>query len=232
MEWNSEETQGSVVNSIIVEDTSDSGIVTLPTAYLMDLPDELAEWVMHNQELVMRVQDALKRSYAATPTEEQVWEVIAATCDPNPPQWQNAREGLRSSQKAWEDMHHPTNAPLGLIGEALDGDKIESVNRQLNLSLANFTEVNEGLRQREDLSNLFSVLRVVERMVNKSTELTRRAEKNTDDLEEMTSLRDIFGQAARRPSLLYKFRKAARHLLTSKKHAAAMTSTVPWSRGT
>lgn len=231
MEWNSEETQGSVVNSII-EDTGDSGIVTLPTAHLMGLPDELAEWVMQNQELVMRVQDALKRSYAAAPTEDQIWEVIAENCDPNAPLWHNAREDLRTKQKAWEDMHHPANAPLGPIGEALDGDKIESVNREHNISLAKFTEINEGLRQREDLSNLFSVLRVVERMVNKSTELTRGAEKNTNDLEEMTSLRDIFGQAARRPSLLYKFREVARHLLTSKKHATAMTATVPWSRGT
>ncbi len=99
MEWNNEKTQGRVVNNIIAEDTGDSGIVSLPTAYLMGLPDELAEWAMQNQELVMRVQEALKSSYAASLTEEQIWEVIAATCDPDPPQWQKAREGLRSAHK-------------------------------------------------------------------------------------------------------------------------------------
>ncbi len=89
----------------------------------------------------------------------------------------SARGPALGAQDAWDDLNHPMNAPLGAIGRALDSDETANANEHLTLSLAHFTVINEGLRQRKDLSTLLSVLLVQKRMLDQSAGLTRRVRK-------------------------------------------------------
>ncbi len=214
---------------IVEEDDSDTG--SQPAAPLIGLPDELAEWVEQNRELVTRVQLALTSSYANL-TEEQIWEVIATACDPDPPQWKNAREGLRSAQEKWDDLNHPINASLGAIGRALDSDETADASEHLAVSLSQFTIINEGLAQRKDLSTLLNVLLVQKRMVDQSATLTRRIKEAARHLTDMFSLKEVFGKAARKPSLIQRQFRAAKRLLAPRKQFNATGLTVPWSPGT
>lgn len=181
----------------------------------IELPDELARWADQNQELIRRVQGALSDTYD-TLTDEQLWEVIAATCST---EWLEARADLRTAELLWKDMTDPKKASLGAIGEALDCEENDAVKNQCAFSLAHFTVINEGLRQREDLSRLLSVLLVQKRMLERSAERTRNLQKATagfastafgesarDKRQEMAArkktagIRGIFGMRSEKPS--------------------------------
>ncbi len=200
-----------------------------PQALLMGLPDELVEWVDQNKELVRRVQLALSDSYASL-TEDQIWEVVASSCSP---EWQKAREDLRTAEKSWNEFNDPLNAPLGAIGQALDSDETESTREHFAFSLSHFTIINEGLRQRPDLSTLLNVLLVQKRMLDQSAVKTQRVKAATNALSEMVDpLRDDFMRAARPPSRIQKqFKTSMRRLLASKKPIPSMNVIVPWLPG-
>src|SRR4051812_6633550 len=107
MKVNAREFRGMVESTI--EDLDDSDAAKRPPSILIGLPDELAEWVDQNQELVSRVQHALADSYA-TLTEDHIWEVVAATCSH---EWKKARQDFEAAEKMWKNLNSPMNAPLG-----------------------------------------------------------------------------------------------------------------------
>ena len=216
----------------IVKDDEDFNGGKRPPAILINLPDELAEWADQNHELIRRVQGALTDSYASL-SEDQIWEVIATTCDPRPPQWQEARENLRSAEKIWDNLNSPMNASLGAIGQALDSHETDDAKKHFDLSLSDFTIINEGLRQRPDLSTLLNVLLVQKRMLDQSTDRTHQAQQSTIELADMTSLRDDFRRAARKPSRIQRqFRAYTQRLLAPRKPVSPMNVIVPWLPGT
>lgn len=198
-------------------------------ATLITLPDELRELIEHNQELVERVLGALSDTYS-TLTEEQLWDVIAAASSP---QWKQARMELDGAEACWADLNKPDNMPLGSIGEALDSDMTTSVKKDVTVKLSEFKIYDEGLRQREDLKKLLGVLLVLQRMVDRSAEITRQVQKSTVRLAEHLaySIRDDFRAASRRPSHLRKqFGKIAQRaqnlLKPEKKNEEAATNVI------
>ena len=150
------------------EDVTDE-YSAIASAVSLALPDELSEWVDRNQELVLRVQQALTDTYE-TFTEEKLWEAIAENCSP---EWSAARKKLQTAETEWTHFNSPEQAPLGAIGQALDSEESSGVEERYTVSLADFTIINEGLRQREDLNRLLSVLLVHQRMLERSKQQTQ-----------------------------------------------------------
>lgn len=212
---------------VVIQDDSDSEADVRPQGTLISLPDELAEWADQNQELVLRIQNALSETYDKL-TEDQIWEVIAANSSA---EWRKARADLRIVEEEWADLRRPENTPLGSIGEALDSDETNVVREKYTISLSQFTVINEGLRRREDLRNLLGVLLVQKRMLDMSTEHTQMVQRQTDDLAELTSIRPAFRKAARRRTHIgAQFKLYAEKLFAPKeKEHAVKTVPVPWS---
>ncbi|MBU6476069.1 MAG: hypothetical protein KGL10_00280 [Alphaproteobacteria bacterium] len=209
------------------EDEALSGGGKYPeNATLIGLPDELAEWADQNRPLILRIQGALNNSYAGL-TNDQLWEAIAANCSP---EWQLAQAGLRAAEKEWNDLNHPANRPLGLIGQALDSEETERAGDRYALSLSHFTIIDEGLRQRPDLEKLLNVLLVQKRMLGQSEAMTLRTLLSTEQLADMTPLSDEFCRAARRRGIVVRqFKSAVRAFLVPREQKAATGVIVPWS---
>lgn len=131
----------------------------------LGLPDEVAEWADRNSGLVLKMRDSLAATYDSVPTKEQIWEGIASACAP---EWRQARATCEAAQQRLEVLNLPENRPLGAIGWATGGDEIEEAQDAYNLSLSDFTMIDEGLRRREDLGLLFKILTVQMRMLAKS----------------------------------------------------------------
>jgi len=162
------------MDKAIQDNTVFSGSERAPIKWI-ELPDDLAKWADQNHELVERVQRALSNTYD-TLSDEQLWEVIASACSA---EWRTARTDLRAVETQWADLNSPEKTSLGLIGNALDSDENNAVSDRFAFSLAHFTIINEGLRQREDLSKLLSVLLVQKRMLERSAERTLSLQKAT-----------------------------------------------------
>ncbi len=211
----------------ITDDDALSGTGKHPgTAILIGLPDELAEWADQNRELILRVQGALKSSYAGL-THDQLWETIAASCSP---EWQVAHADLRDAEKKWNNLHHPSNMSLGAIGQALDSDETDTAGDRYALSLSHFTIIDEGLRQRPDLENLLNVLLVQKRMLGQSEGGTRRMLLSAEQLADINPLSDEFRRASRPPSAAVRhFRAAMRTLLLPREKREVTGLIVPWS---
>lgn len=201
-----------------------------PGGVLMDLPDELLEWAQQNGELIRRVRSALSDTYAGL-TEDQVWEAIASVASP---EWRAAHATLRAAEAQWTDLQRPENRALGLIGQALDSDAIEGARDLYHVSLSHFTIINEGLRQRPDLTNLLSVLLVQKRMVDQSALLTQNILRATMDLADLAYLRSDFNAMARPPTRIQRrFRDYTRKLFARPGAQAPVdaNTVIPWLPG-
>lgn len=214
----------------VMNDDLDTNTDKRPPAILLGLPDELAEWADQNQSLILRVHKSLADSYA-TLTEEQIWEAVASAASP---EWREARESLRIAEENWQRKHRPENAPLGPIGHALDSDETGHLRERFDISLSDFTIINEGLRQRQDLRNLLSVLLVQKRMVDQSAARTVATRQATAQLDGIMSLSDEFRKAARRHGVLRRhFKLYGKKLFKREaREPAPISATVPWLPGT
>ncbi len=197
------------------------------SAVLVGLPDELLEWVEQNQDLILRIQAALKDSYANL-TNDQLWEAIAANSSP---EWRLARADLQDAEKTWNSLHHPAKMPLGLIGQALDSEETNSAGDRYTLSLSHFTIIDEGLRQRPDLEKLLNVLLVQKRMLGGSETHTRRTFLSTEQLADMDPLKDAFRHAARRRGVMVRQLKTVMKGFFTPQNKLDKTTgvIVPWS---
>lgn len=173
------------------------------------IPNELAEWAAQNQEFVARIQSSLSNIHADAVTEEQLWETIA---EASSPEWTEAKESLNRANHRWADLNSPEKKPLGPIGHALDSDETNAAGEQLASSLADFTVINEGLRQRGDLNRLLGVLLVQKRLLEKSAERARDVKKATE------AFAAVAGKQANKPSPISSALKVyAEKLLRQKK---------------
>lgn len=212
----------------IVEDIEDD--VRPSSALPLGLPDELAEWVHKNHELVMRVQQGLRSSYAEEITPQKLLEIVAAAS--NDPDFMKAQGEKLEAEKIWNELSHPTNAPLGLIGLALESDESVYAHERYISALANFTIISEGLMERRpDLAKLLNVLLVQKRMLDQSLSRSRQVLKAAQEMAEMFSLRDVFRRNARGPSLISRQFKASMSLFRPKKQVHTAGVVFPWSAG-
>lgn len=196
----------------------------------LGLPDELAAWASENHELVMRVQEGLRSSYADEISPQKLMEIVAAAS--NDPDFMKAQHEKRDAEKIWNDLNHPTNAPLGLIGLALESDESVHAHERYLAALANYTIISEGLMERRpDLAKLLNVLLVQKRMIDQSLTRARQVLRSAREMAEMFSLRDVFRKKARGPSLIGRQFKASMSLLLPRKAPAVSGVVFPWSRG-
>jgi hypothetical protein len=142
------------------------------------LPHDLSEWITSNKQLVAEVKQAL-RVTGETLSEDALWELIARGTSS---EWSTAHTKLKTAETEWKQLFNPDRTSLGLIGMALDGDEYNEVTQRHDLALAEFTLINEGLRQRPDLRNLLDVLTVVQRKIQSSMALTEETLSATNDL--------------------------------------------------
>jgi len=207
----------------IVEDIEDD--VRPSTALPLGLPDELAAWAAENHELVMRVQQGLRSSYAEELSPQKLMEIVATAS--NDPDFLKAQHEKLDAEKTWNELNHPTNAPLGLIGLALESDESVHAHERYLAKLANFTIISEGLMERRpDLAKLLNVLLVQKRMLDQSLSRARQVLKAAKEMADMFSLRDVFRKNARGPSLIS---RQFRALFMPKKQVPTAGVVFPWS---
>lgn len=217
---------------IVVEDIEDDAErdVRPSSALPLGLPEELADWVHKNHELVSRVQQGLRSSYAEEITPQKLLEIVAAAS--NDPDFMKAQGERLEAEKVWNELSHPANAPLGLIGLALESDESVRAHERYISALANFTIISEGLMERRpDLAKLLNVLLVQKRMLDLSLTRARQVLKAAQEMAEMFSLRDVFRKNARAPSLIGRQFRASMSLFKPKKPAPVAGAVFPWSRG-
>jgi len=192
----------------------------------LGLPDELAEWADQNSTMIRRVLRALGESYVSL-TEDQIWDAVAATSSPD---WQRKRAALEVAEQSLNRLNDPLHVSLGAIGEAFESEETAGVHERYAYCLSDFTIINEGLRQRPDLSNLLSVLMAQKRMLERSETQTSRVAAVTAELGQIVpSLRADFAHAAKPRSKARKhFAAVVKKLLSPKRGAAVTSGTVPW----
>ena len=92
-------------------------------------------------------------------SENTVWDAIADTWSPD---WAKARSHLGDAANDLYERQKPENIPLGSIGLALDAGALDQSEKRYRDALAEFTVINEELRQDEKLSRLLEIICTVE----------------------------------------------------------------------
>lgn len=139
------------------------------------------------------------------PSGEHLWSVVASGASP---EWLEARRALEAAETRLKEIEEPENAPLGLIGDALQSGEINATREGLYAALADFTRIDEVLRQREDLRQALDLLArdhltaetslqvsIVTKSVSAELDRTLNAE---EPREQSISLRDSFSAYAKR----------------------------------
>ena len=207
--------KGVVGLRVITEDIDEAADVRPLAARPLGLPEELAEWVNNNQELIQRFEKAQRDSYD-TLTEESLWRFIAL--ESGDPEWIRAHDDMVEAEKIWNELNHPINRSLGAIGRALDSDETDKAHDRYLSMLANFTIISEGLiDHRPDLAKLMNVLLVQKRMIDQSLKRAREVVAAAKALTEMFSLKDIFCRVAKKNRIRHQFKSAMERLLAPRK---------------
>jgi hypothetical protein len=102
--------------------------------------------------------------------ENTLWDMIADTWSTD---WARARTHLGDAANDLYERQKPENIPLGAIGLALDAGELDQSEKRYREALADFTVINEALRQDEKLSRLLEILCTVE----ESQTITATAQK-------------------------------------------------------
>jgi hypothetical protein len=102
--------------------------------------------------------------------ENTLWDMIADTWSTD---WARARAHLGDAANDLYERQKPENIPLGAIGLALDAGELDQSEKRYREALADFTVINEALRQDEKLSRLLEILCTVE----ESQTITATAQK-------------------------------------------------------
>ncbi len=184
------------------ENTFFSGTERLPVRWIT-LPDELTTWADKNRDLIERVQNALSDTYH-TLSEEQLWEVVA---EASSAEWREAKKDLQTAECQRQELTSPEKTPLGLIGNALDSDKTNAAQEAVFLSLAHFTVINEGLRERQDLAKLLDVLLVQKRMLENSAACTQYVQETEVDFVQKQSFAGLKKSFQRYSGTLFGLKK-------------------------
>ncbi len=133
------------------------------------LPVDLHDWASRHEPMISR----LSQSITARPaplSEDALWETIAEHFSGD---WKEKRQELARAEHRLAQIMQPENMPLGLVGAALHSDETNAAAREHVLALADFTIVNETLRQQKELHGLLGALLDYQHTVTKSLALTK-----------------------------------------------------------
>lgn len=136
---------------------------------------------------------------------DRLWSVVASGASP---EWQDARRALEEAERRLREFEEPENAPLGLIGDALQSGEINATREEFYAALAGFTKIDETLRQREDLRQALDILARDHITAEKSLQVSIVTESVSVELDraldeeeprgESPSLRDSFSAYAKK----------------------------------
>lgn len=150
-------------------------------------------------------------------SESDIWEMLAEAKSPD---WGRARETLRACEDDLEDRLSPDNVPLGLIGAALDAGALDHARMLHTEALANFTIVNETLRQQPGMQAALRTLLRLRNGAQASQQLTRQALRLT------SQFMAVNGFAAQQPKMQIE-RKSHNLLSMIFNHASAHDAPEP-----
>jgi len=135
----------------------------------LDIPAELDDWVAANPRVLEHVHQALKTADAPL-TEIQLWNLVASSYSP---EWSEANQNLRTAEQRVRILKSDENRPLGLIGNALEGEAVTDVQSGYMTALIDFTIVNETLHQDPSLQTLMKSLVASQGVLEESLRLSR-----------------------------------------------------------
>lgn len=147
------------------------------------LPDDLRDWASRHEPMISRLSQSISSIPAALP-EASLWELIAETWSA---EWTQARAQLTAAENDLENLMKPENRPLGLIGSALHGEETNAAEQRHSLALADFTIINETLRQQEELHRLLRAALDYQQMLGKSLDISRKLAGITDAFAHVAS---------------------------------------------
>jgi hypothetical protein len=189
------------------------------------LPPEMKDWGQNNPHVMEHIRKALKEAESPL-TEIQIWNLIARTSSP---EWTEARARLLRAEQRIAIHESQEYRPLGAIGIALESD---SVNEELNnhsLAMAQFTIIDEALREDPDLRRLLAALSKNQRMLEESVRATQEAARMNTVLPAPATT-DKSGASALSP--LKKAFVLARRMLSGTPAREVTSAPAPSSRGT
>lgn len=131
------------------------------TARKIDFAAFFGVWADDNADFLTALQHKMSQKGFGQKTlpENTVWDIIADTWSPD---WAKARAHLGNAANDLFERQKPENIPLGSIGLALDAGELDQSEKRYRDALAEFTVINEALRQDEQLSRLLQVICTVE----------------------------------------------------------------------
>lgn len=135
----------------------------------LPLPLDLQEWARRHEPLISRLSHSITVT-AAPLSESALWGIIAEHYSGD---WKEKREELQRAESRLAKLMAPENMPLGLVGAALHSDETTAAEQHHTLALADFTIIDETLRQQRELHGLLGALLDYQRTLNKSLDLSR-----------------------------------------------------------
>lgn len=138
----------------VIENIAGADAPDRKTLLPMALPVDLHDWATRHAPMISR----LSQSFTVTSTplsENALWNVIAEHFSGD---WKEKHAELQRAEKRLAQIMAPENVPLGLVGAALHSNETNDVARHHALALADFTIINETLRQQEELHKLLGVM--------------------------------------------------------------------------
>ena len=133
------------------------------------LPVDLHDWATRHEPLISRLSQSI--TVTSTPlSENALWNSIAENFSGD---WKEKHAELLRTEKRLAQLMAPENMPLGLVGGALHSDETNDAERKHTLALADFTIVNETLRQEPGLNKLLGALLQYQHTLSKSLDLSK-----------------------------------------------------------
>lgn len=136
----------------------------------------LGNWAVEHADFLTALTHKMTQSGhpAKKLTENTVWDLIADTWSPD---WAQAKTQLGIAANDLFERQKPENIPLGAIGLALDAGELDQSEKRYRDALADFTVINEALRQDTQLSRLLETICEIAETVEASQAVTAKTQK-------------------------------------------------------
>ena len=147
--------------------------------------DSVRDWKWQSAEIQVAIESRLGELKRELPAESEtaVWEALAPSINV---EWKEARTELERAAKKLNRLHSE-DKPLGLIGQALEGERVNRAEEKYNMALATFTMLDESLRQKDDVR---AQLDTAVHELRHRMHLIEEMEKTSQQLQKVNELLD------------------------------------------
>lgn len=151
----------------------------------------LGDWAVENADFLTALTHKINQggTQAKKLSENAAWNMIADTWSPD---WAQAKTQLGVAANDLFERQKPENVPLGAVGLALDAGEMDKSEKRYRDALADFTVINEELRQNLHLSRLLETICEIADTVEASQDVTAKTQKlnNSFKVAEKTPARE------------------------------------------